>query len=60
MNPLLARLHPYPFQRWRDLTADIVPSARLAPISLGIGEPRHPTPGFIERALVEALPMLSS
>jgi len=60
MNPLLQRLHPYPFERWRELTADIVPPATLAPIGLGIGEPRHPTPAFIEQALVQALPMLAS
>ncbi len=60
MNPLLARLHPYPFERWRELTRDIVPPAGLAPISLGIGEPRHATPALIEEALVKALPGLSS
>ena len=60
MNPLLARLHPYPFERWRQLTQDIVPPAHLAPISLGIGEPKHATPGLIEEALVRALPGLSS
>jgi N-succinyldiaminopimelate aminotransferase len=60
MNPLLGRLHPYPFERWRELTADIRPPAHLSPISLGIGEPRHPTPAFIEQALVAALPLLSS
>lgn len=59
MNPLLARLHPYPFERLRELTRDITPSSAHAPISLGIGEPRHPTPAFIERALVEALPGLA-
>ena len=40
MNPLLARLHPYPFERLRALTADIVPSPAHRAISLGIGEPR--------------------
>ena len=60
MNPLLARLHPYPFERWRELTLDIVPPAHLAPIGLGIGEPRHATPALIEEALVSALPGLSS
>lgn len=60
MNPLLQRLHPYPFERWRELTAGIVPPAHLKPISLGIGEPRHATPAFIEDALVQALPLLSS
>jgi len=60
MNPLLARLHPYPFERWRELTRDIAPPAGLAPISLGIGEPRHATPALIEEAIVAALPGLAS
>ena len=60
MNPRLERLHPYPFERWRELTKDIVPAAGLAPIGLGIGEPRHQTPALIEEAIVKALPGLSS
>ncbi len=55
MNPLLARLHPYPFERLRALTKDIVPNPAYAPISLGIGEPRHPTPELIKRAWSEQL-----
>ena len=60
MNPLLARLHPYPFERWRELTADITPNPALRPISLGIGEPKHATPALIEEALMKALPTLSA
>ena len=60
MNPLLARLHPYPFERLRQLSAGIVPSPQHRPIGLGIGEPRHATPALIEQALVQALPGLSS
>jgi N-succinyldiaminopimelate aminotransferase len=60
MNPLLARLNPYPFERLRELTRDIVPNPQFKPISLGIGEPRHPTPRFIEEALVQGLGALSS
>ena len=37
MNPLLGRLHPYPFERLRQLTAGIVPSTAHRPISLEIG-----------------------
>jgi len=59
MNPRLATLHPYPFERLRELTRDIVPPAHLKPISLGIGEPRHPTPALIRQALVDGLGGLS-
>jgi len=60
MNPLLAKLHPYPFERLKSLTRGITPEAAFRPIGLGIGEPRHATPALIERALLEALPGLSS
>jgi len=60
MNPLLQRLHPYPFERLRELSQGIQPAPGLKAISLGIGEPRHATPALIEEALVEALPGLSS
>ena len=60
MNPLLARLQPYPFERLRALTADITPSPSHRAISLGIGEPRHATPALIEQALVAGLKGLSS
>jgi N-succinyldiaminopimelate aminotransferase len=59
MNPLLARLHPYPFERWRELTIGVQHRGGLAPISLGIGEPRHPTPPLIEEAIVGSLKGLS-
>ena len=60
MNPLLARLQPYPFERLRGLVADIRPSPAHTPISLGIGEPRHATPSLIEEALLANLKGLSS
>ena len=51
MNPLLARLHPYPFERLRELSKGVVPNPALRPISLGIGEPKHATPELIKEAL---------
>ena len=60
MNPLLSRLHPYPFERLRALTADVVPSTAHRPISLGMGEPRHAAPALIEQALVGSLEGLST
>lgn len=59
MNPLLQRLHPYPFERLREVTQGVVPASRFKPISLGIGEPRHATPALVEKALQAALPGLS-
>ena len=59
MNPLLGRLHPYPFERWRALTQDIRPPQGLKPINLGIGEPRHATPVLVEQALCNNLAALS-
>jgi N-succinyldiaminopimelate aminotransferase len=60
MNPLLSRLQPYPFERLRQLIADVKPNPAYRPISLGIGEPKHPTPGFIKQTLIGALDGLAS
>ena len=60
MNPHLAKLHPYPFEKLRQLFAGITPNPAYSPISLGIGEPKHPTPAFIEQALCSNLKGLAS
>jgi N-succinyldiaminopimelate aminotransferase len=56
MNPLLSRLQPYPFERLRQLFEGVTPNAQYRPISLGIGEPKHATPPFIQEALAADLP----
>ena len=58
-NPLLDRLQPYPFERLKALTAGIQPNPDLAPISLGIGEPRHAAPSLIAEAINGAMAGLS-
>ncbi|MGB5081630.1 MAG: succinyldiaminopimelate transaminase [Burkholderiales bacterium] len=60
MNPRLQALQPYPFEKLRALFAGLAPNPALAPISLGIGEPRHPTPELIKRALSENLAKLAT
>jgi len=60
MNPLLSRLQHYPFERLRQLFAGVTPSAQHSAISLGIGEPRHATPRFIQEALAANLAGLAS
>ena len=55
MNPLLGSMQPYPFERLRALTRQITPNAAFKPISLGIGEPKHPTPAVVTDALIANL-----
>jgi N-succinyldiaminopimelate aminotransferase len=55
MNSRLDRLQPYPFEKLRALLAGIAAPAGVAPISLGIGEPQHPTPALIKEALAASL-----
>lgn len=55
MNPRLAKLQSYPFQKLTALYKDVRPNPALAPIAMHIGEPKHPTPEFIRRTLVENL-----
>lgn len=60
MNPYLNRLQAYPFQKLRELFADIVPAASYQPVNLSIGEPKHATPEFIKQALIAHLDGLAS
>lgn len=60
MNPLLDKLQPYPFEKLRHLLAGVTPNPAHQPISLGIGEPKHPTPRFIQQALADNLAGLAS
>jgi N-succinyldiaminopimelate aminotransferase len=60
MNPRLALLRPYPFERLRALLADAVPPAGRRHIPLSIGEPKHAPPTFVGEALTHALDTLGS
>jgi N-succinyldiaminopimelate aminotransferase len=60
VNPRLQSLQPYPFEKLRSLFENVKPNPGLAHISLGIGEPRHPTPELIKRALSENLAKLAA
>ena len=55
MNPNLSHLQAYPFERLRQLFASVTPNPAYRPISLGIGEPRHPTPALIKQAYCDAI-----
>ncbi len=60
MNPDLARLQSYPFEKLAALKGGIQPPAGLGPIALSIGEPKHPTPDFIVETLIAHLHLLSA
>ncbi|MBC7392025.1 MAG: succinyldiaminopimelate transaminase, partial [Variovorax sp.] len=48
------------FERLRKLFEGVTPNPAFKPISLGIGEPKHPTPQFIKDALTDGLGALSA
>jgi N-succinyldiaminopimelate aminotransferase len=60
MNPLLSSLQPYPFERLKQLFSTVTPNPAYAPISLGIGEPRHATPQLVLDALAKATAQLAA
>jgi N-succinyldiaminopimelate aminotransferase len=59
MNPNLAQLQPYPFERLARLFDSVTAPAELRPLSLSIGEPQHATPGFITEEVITHLHGLS-
>src|SRR5690554_712189 len=60
MNLNLSLLHPYPFEKLAELKAEVIPPADIAPISLGIGEPRHPAPAFVQQVMADNLARLAN
>jgi N-succinyldiaminopimelate aminotransferase len=60
MNPLLQHLQPYPFERLKALFAAVTPNPNYSPISLGIGEPKHPTPVWLKDHLMEGFSALAT
>ncbi len=55
MNRDLDRLQPYPFEKLKTLYASVTPDPAYSAIPLYIGEPKHPTPDFIKKALTDNL-----
>ncbi len=60
MNPDLQKLQSYPFQKLSTLLHGAQPNPDLSPITLYIGEPRHPTPDFIKQSLIDNLAGMAS
>ena len=59
MNPNLQLLHPYPFEKLKQLKAGVQPPAGLKPIALSIGEPKHPAPEFVKQRLCDSIDKLA-
>lgn len=53
-NPELDLLQPYPFEKLTDLLKGVTPASK-SPISLSIGEPKHPAPQIVLDALVNSV-----
>ncbi len=60
MNPDLAQLHAYPFEKLRQLKQDLNPPEHLEHIALSIGEPKHPAPHFVTENLIAHTHLLSN
>ena len=60
VNPRLALLQPYPFERLRALFDGVTPDPAKRAISLAIGEPRHPTPRVVLDALAAGGPGIAN
>ncbi len=54
MNPLLARLEAYPFERMNALKGDCAGNPAHPHLALSIGEPKHPPPAFVVDALCQS------
>ena len=60
MNPDLNKLHPYPFEKLRQLKVGTEPPTDREHIALSIGEPGHPAPSFVAEELITHLHGLSN
>jgi N-succinyldiaminopimelate aminotransferase len=58
MNPSIAKLQPYPFEKLAQLKAGLTPPA-VPHIALSMGEPKHPAPAFVVERLRQELGSLT-
>ena len=60
MNPNIAKLHSYPFEKWASLKADVEENRDFEAIALSIGEPKHAAPQFVLDELASKLNTVAS
>jgi N-succinyldiaminopimelate aminotransferase len=60
MNPNLAKLQPYPFEKLTKLKAEAKVTCDLPHIALSIGEPKHESPAFVKQVMADNLDKLAN
>ncbi len=60
MNPDLSKLQPYPFEKLARLKAAVKANEQLPHIALSIGEPQHPSPAFVQQAMIDNISRLEN
>lgn len=60
MNPNLAKLQPYPFEKLNKLKAEATITCDLPHIALSIGEPKHESPAFVMDVMANNLDKLAN
>jgi N-succinyldiaminopimelate aminotransferase len=60
MNSDLSLLQPYPFEKIATLKKGVIPNPELTPLSLSIGEPKHPTPAIILDSMRDSVDQVCS
>ena len=60
MNPNLAKLQPYPFEKLNKLKAQAKISTDLPHIALSIGEPKHASPKFVKQAMIDNMDKMAN
>lgn len=60
MNPNLAKLQPYPFEKLNKLKAEANITCDLPHIALSIGEPKHESPKFVMDVMANNLDKLAN
>ncbi len=60
MNPNLAKLQPYPFEKLNKLKAQAQICTDLPHIALSIGEPKHVSPAFVKQAMIDNIDKLAN
>jgi N-succinyldiaminopimelate aminotransferase len=60
MNPNLAKLQPYPFEKLNKLKAQAQISTDMPHIALSIGEPKHASPEFVKQAMIDNMDKMAN